>query len=98
MRYQDEKVASSNNAIIRWFGFDQFVPETAVTSHWVSSKMFFAIRFILALYTTIVLWVDIGVTNSGRFFAYFTTLTFIGLHAYLIVSFHFSFFLLYANA
>lgn len=86
MKYQDEKLTGSNYAFIRWFGFDQFIPETAVTSHWVSSKVFFIIRFILTLYTTITLWVDIGVTASGRLFAFFTTLTFIGLHAYLVVS------------
>jgi hypothetical protein len=85
MRYQDQKVEPSRFAILRWFGFDQFVPERIVTSHWVSTKTFFAIRFIVALYSTVVLWTDIGVTNSGKFFQFFTTLTFVGLHAYLIV-------------
>lgn len=88
--YRDEKVHTSRYAIIRWFGFDQFVPERAVTSHWVSSKVFFGIRFILALYSTIVFWTYLGLvaafTNFNWFFAQFTTLTFIGLHAYLITS------------
>lgn len=85
-QYQDEKVKPSKSAIIRWFRLDQFAPETAVTSHWVSPKAFFAIRLILALYSTITWWVYIGNTRSGKIFAFFTTLTFIGIHAYNIVS------------
>ncbi|RCH78806.1 hypothetical protein CU098_004850, partial [Rhizopus stolonifer] len=38
------------------------------------------------LYSTIVLWTDIGVTDSGKFFQFFTSLTYIGLHSYLITS------------
>lgn len=83
-QYQDEKVKPSKSAIIRWFRLDQFAPETAVTSHWVSPKAFFAIRLILALYSTITWWVYIGNTRSGKIFAFFTTLTFIGIHAYNI--------------
>ncbi|KAG2194031.1 hypothetical protein INT47_009922 [Mucor saturninus] len=90
MDYKDEKLPPSNYAVLRWFGFDQFVPETAVTSHWVSPKVFLAIRSLLALYSTIVIWTDIGFdAYHGKFtgfFAFFTNLTFIGLHAYLITS------------
>lgn len=90
MTFEDKKVASSNSAFLRWFGFDQFVPETAVTSYWVSSKVFLVIRFILALYSTIVQWTNIGYSaahgNFSGYFAFFTNLTFVGLHAYLIVS------------
>lgn len=93
MTVQDEKVAPSNSAFLRWFGFDQFVPETIVTSHWVSSKTFFAIRFTLALYSTVVQWTNIGYTasegNFSGYFAFFTNLTFVGLHAYLIVSLYY---------
>ncbi|CAO3653847.1 unnamed protein product [Mucor hiemalis] len=86
MDYQDEKIKPSRYAILRWFGFDQFVPETAVTSHWISSKALFAIRLILAVYTTITMWVNIGVSKSGKTFAFFTTLTFVGLHAYNVTA------------
>ncbi|GAA5817183.1 hypothetical protein MFLAVUS_010725 [Mucor flavus] len=90
MVYEDQKLPKSNNAVIRWFRFDQFVPETAVTSHWVSSKTFFTIRSVLALYSFIVMWVNIGFTasegNGDSFFAFFTNLTFVGLHAYLITA------------
>jgi hypothetical protein len=89
--FQDEPLQPSRYAIFRWFGFDQFVPEGAVTSWWFSPKTHFIIRFILALYSTIVIWADIGFTashgNFKEFFAFFTNLTFVGLHAYLIVSF-----------
>ncbi|KAI7905437.1 uncharacterized protein BX663DRAFT_282223 [Cokeromyces recurvatus] len=77
---------SSKYAIIRWFGLDRFDPELAVTSFWVSSKLFFFIRLILAFYAAIVLWTDIGITHKGSFFAYFTSLTFIGLHAYQVTT------------
>lgn len=91
MKYLDQKVEPSNYAILRWFGFDQFIPEAAVTSHWVSSKVFLAIRFILALYSFIVQWTNIGFTAAdgdfSGYFAFFTNLTFVGLHAYLVVSF-----------
>jgi hypothetical protein len=88
--YQDERLPPSNYAVIRWFGFDQFVPERAVTSYWVSSKTFFIVRFILALYSGIVFWTYLGLLAAyspkfDGFFAAFTTLTFIGLHAYLVV-------------
>lgn len=90
IKYQDQKVKPSKYALIRWFGFDQFVPERAVTSYWISSKAFFVIRFLLALYSTVVFWTYLGLLASFAdvrgFFSAFTTLTFIGLHAYLIVS------------
>lgn len=90
MEYTDEKLPRSNYAVLRWFGFDQFVPERAVTSHWVSPKVFLAIRSVLALYSTIVIWTVIGydahIGTFKGFFAFFTNLTFVGLHAYLIVS------------
>lgn len=89
-KYRDQQVKPSKYAIIRWFGFDQFVPERAVTSYWVSSKTFFVIRFIIALYSTVVFWTYLGLLASFAdvrgFFSAFTTLTFIGLHAYLVVS------------
>ncbi|KAI9340750.1 hypothetical protein BD770DRAFT_476527 [Pilaira anomala] len=88
--YHDQPLERSNNKFIRWFGFDQFEPERAVSSYWVSSKTFFVIRLILALYSFIVLWVNIGVSaHEGRgqnIFAFFTNLTFVGLHAYLITA------------
>jgi hypothetical protein len=88
--YRDESLKASNNKMIQWFGFDQFEPERAVTSHFVSSRTFFMIRLPLALYSLIVMWVDIIWTikmgEFQHFFAYFTDLTFIGLHAYLMVS------------
>ncbi|KAG0178108.1 hypothetical protein DFQ28_003295 [Apophysomyces sp. BC1034] len=90
MEYQDQRLEPSNYAVIRWFGFDRFVPEQAVTSHWVSSKTFLFIRLPILLYSIIVIWTDIGITASegdgSRFFAYFTHLTFIGLHAYLVTA------------
>lgn len=88
--YLDQQVKPSRYAIIRWFGFDQFEPERAFTSYWVSSKTFFIIRFIIALYSTIVFWAHFGIAASASaaniFFSYFTTLTFVGLHSYLVVS------------
>ncbi|CAO0799325.1 unnamed protein product [Mucor circinelloides] len=89
-KYRDQQVKPSKYAIIRWFGFDQFVPERAVTSYWVSSKTFFVIRFIIALYSTVVFWTYLGLLASFAdvrgFFSAFTTLTFIGLHAYLVTA------------
>lgn len=87
--YQDERLQSSRYSVIRWFGFDQFEPERAVTSYWVSSRVFLCIRIPLVLYSTVVMWADIGTTAQEgtfyKFFTYFTNLTFIGLHAYLVV-------------
>lgn len=85
-----ESLQPSKYSIIRWFGFDQFIPEQAFNSHWMSSKNFFILRMILTLYSTITFWaylvvmIDLG--RFSGFFAAFTTLTFIGLHAYLVVS------------
>ncbi|CAO3630316.1 unnamed protein product [Mucor hiemalis] len=88
--YRDETIETSSVKIVHWFGLDQFEPERAVTSHFVSSKTLFLIRLPLSLYSLIVMWVDIIWTiKSGEFrhfFAYFTDLTFIGLHAYLITT------------
>ncbi|KAF1806383.1 hypothetical protein V8B55DRAFT_1456379 [Mucor lusitanicus] len=88
--YLDQQVKPSRYAIIRWFGFDQFEPERAFTSYWVSSKTFFIIRFIIALYSTIVFWAHFGIAASASaaniFFSYFTTLTFVGLHSYLVTA------------
>jgi hypothetical protein len=90
MTFADEPIPRSRSSFIRWFGIDDFIPEKATTSYWMSSKAFFAIRFIVALYSTIVMWIDIGfsakVGTFQGFFAFFTNMTFIGLHAYLIVS------------
>ncbi|KAI9266722.1 hypothetical protein BDA99DRAFT_506501 [Phascolomyces articulosus] len=90
MVYVDEPLKPSRYAIIRWFGFDKFIPEAAVTSHWVSTEVFLVIRTIVTLYSTIVLWTNIGSTaHNGafqQFFAFFTNLTFIGLHAYLVTA------------
>jgi hypothetical protein len=87
--YRDEPIPNSSSKVIQWFGFDNFEPERIVTSHFVSSKTLFMIRLPLALYSFVVMWIDIIYTaQTGgfrHFFAYFTDLTFIGLHAYLIV-------------
>ncbi|KAI8970081.1 hypothetical protein BDF20DRAFT_915945 [Mycotypha africana] len=86
--YQDEPLKPSRYAFIRWFGFDQFIPEQAVTSYWVSAKVFFTIRFVCALYSTIVFWTSLGNSISNgegqKFFTAFTNLTFVGLHSYLV--------------
>lgn len=77
------------NKLVQWFGFDDFKPERAVTSHFISSRTLFLIRLPITVYCFIVMWVDvIYTTQSGEFkhfFAYFTDLTFIGLLAYYIV-------------
>ncbi|CAO3642253.1 unnamed protein product [Mucor fragilis] len=86
--FRDEPIQQSSSKIIQWFGLDQFEPERALTSHFVSSKSLFWIRLPLVLYSFIVMWVDIIYTaETGgfrQFFAYFTDLTFIGMHAYLM--------------
>lgn len=88
--YCDEPIKRSNVAIIRWLGLDQFEPERAVSSNFVSSKTLFIIRSPLVLYSFVVLWVDIiwslKTGEFKHFFAYFTDLTFIGLNAYLLVN------------
>jgi hypothetical protein len=90
VHYRDEPLRPSKYAIIRWFELDTFIPERAVTSYWVSSKTFFAVRFLLTLYSTIVFWfylISLAIyADFSGFFAQFTTLTFIGLHAYLVVN------------
>ncbi|KAI7903329.1 uncharacterized protein BX663DRAFT_508244 [Cokeromyces recurvatus] len=56
----------------------------------MSSKALFFIRLPFVMYSFIVMWVDIIYTaimgEFKHFFAYFTNLTFIGLHAYLITT------------
>lgn len=90
LTFRDEPIHQSSSKIIQWLGLDQLEPEKALTSHFVSSKTLFFIRLPLVLYSFIVMWVDIIYTaKTGglrQFFAYFTDLTFIGMHAYLMVS------------
>ncbi|CEG76173.1 hypothetical protein RMATCC62417_11106 [Rhizopus microsporus] len=89
-KYRDEPIKRSNNTIIQWFGLDQFEPERAVSSNFVSSKTLFIIRLPLVLYSFVVLWIDIiwsiKTDQFRHFFAYFTDLTFIGLTAYLVTT------------
>lgn len=84
-----ESIPTSSNSVVRWFKLDQFEPERAVTSHWVSSKTFLLIRTLPTLYSVIIMFADIGTTaQSGSFnffFAYFTNLTYVGLFSYLVV-------------
>ena len=88
--YRDERIDSSDSKIIRWLKLDHFEPERTLTSYFVSSKTLFMIRIPLVLYSAIVMWADIGTSIStgeiNHYFAYFTRFTFIGLHAYLVVS------------
>ncbi|KAI8144036.1 hypothetical protein BJV82DRAFT_667875 [Fennellomyces sp. T-0311] len=89
--YRDERIDSSNSKIIQWFKMDQFEPERAVTSYFVSPKTLLMIRIPLVLYSVIVMWADIGTAIADNefkhYFAYFTRFTFVGLHAYLVTSF-----------
>lgn len=89
--YKSQRLERSNWAFIRWFGFDQFEPERAVTSYWIPAKAFLGIRLLTVLYSTIIMWASLGSSAAHHqihiYFGYFTTLTFIGLHAYLVVSF-----------
>ncbi|KAI9498189.1 hypothetical protein BDB00DRAFT_502929 [Zychaea mexicana] len=89
--YRDERVDSSESKIIRWLKLDQFEPERAVTSYFVSTKTLFMLRIPLVLYSTIVMWSDIGTSIAAgefqHYFAYFTRFTFVGLHAYLVTTF-----------
>jgi hypothetical protein len=86
-----ESISPSKYAIIRWFKLDQFEPERAVTSHWVSSTTFLLIRTLPTLYAIIVMFADIGTTAQAGtfkyFFAYFTNLTYVGLFSYLVVTY-----------
>ncbi|CAO3600629.1 unnamed protein product [Absidia cylindrospora] len=93
MAFKDEViVSSSTSSFIQWFGFDQFQPERAVTSHFVSTKTFLCIRLILVLYSGAVQWASVWWMAThyqfSHYFAYFTYLTFIGLHAYFLTSFY----------
>ncbi|KAI8064191.1 hypothetical protein BC940DRAFT_306388 [Gongronella butleri] len=88
--YQDKRLERSRFSFIRWFGFDLFQPERAVTSYWLPTRVFLGIRLFLCLWITIVLWMDIGMNahnGTGKtFFAFFTNLTYIGLNAYYVTS------------
>ncbi|ORZ06607.1 hypothetical protein BCR42DRAFT_157410 [Absidia repens] len=88
--YQDQQLNKSNWAWIRWFGFDQFQPERAVTSYWIPTEAFLGIRILTALYSTIIQWTSIAESAIDHtfniYFGYFTHLTFIGLHAYLVTA------------
>lgn len=90
MPYNDERLPPSGSAVIRWFSLDNFEPERAVTSYWVSSKVFLAIRIPLVLYSTVIMWTSIATSaiegSMRSYFIYFTHLTYIGLHAYLVVN------------
>ncbi|KAI9354009.1 hypothetical protein BD770DRAFT_392906 [Pilaira anomala] len=90
MEYQEEYIKPSKYKVIRWLQLDEFAPERAFTSFWVSPKVFFIIRIILALYTTIVFWTYLAMSviyaRFDEFFAFFTTLTFVGIHAYFVTS------------
>ncbi|KAI9322552.1 hypothetical protein BX666DRAFT_1896160 [Dichotomocladium elegans] len=92
MRYQfeDARLEESHSALVRWFRFDHFAPERAVTSYWMSTKVLLGVRIITTLYSTVVIWASIGTSAfEGKFqhyFAHFTQLTFIGLHAYLVTA------------
>lgn len=94
VKYLDKRVPDSKHKSIRWFELDQFEPERAFTSHWISTNVFFIIRFVLTLYSTITFWtflaVSITYSSFVEFFSVFTTLTFIGLYAYQVVSFSLS--------
>ncbi|KAI8342115.1 hypothetical protein BC941DRAFT_415400 [Chlamydoabsidia padenii] len=86
--YQDQPLNRSNWAWIRWFGFDQFVPERAVTSYWLPTRLLLAIRIITMLYSTATMYASIAQSainhDFNTYFGYFTHLTFVGLHAYLV--------------
>lgn len=91
MIYKDEVVSSSSaSSLTQWFGFDQFQPERAVTSHFVSTRTFLYIRAVQVLYSGAVQWASIWWMASHysltHYFAYFTYYTFIGLHFYFLVS------------
>ncbi|ORY97969.1 hypothetical protein BCR43DRAFT_490640 [Syncephalastrum racemosum] len=90
MPYNDERLPPSSSAVIRWFRLDNFEPERAVTSYWVSSKIFLAIRIPLVLYSTVIMWTSIATSaiegSMRSYFIYFTHLTYIGLHAYLVTA------------
>lgn len=89
MIYKDEVVASSSSSIVQWFGFDQFQPERAVTSNFISCRTFLYIRAVLVLYSGAVQWASLWWMAShdglAHYFAFFTYYTFIGLHFYFLV-------------
>ncbi|KAI8365710.1 hypothetical protein BD560DRAFT_436311 [Blakeslea trispora] len=89
-KHLDQKIDPSHYVVIRWLGLDQLAPEQMVTSHWVSTRVFFVIRLLNAIYSTIVFWIYFAImAKTGQLntiFAAFTTLNFIGLHAYLVTA------------
>ncbi|KAI8060300.1 hypothetical protein BC940DRAFT_350671 [Gongronella butleri] len=90
MPVQDEVIPSSKGRLVQWFGFDQFQPERAMTSHFISVNALLAVRVVLVLYSGAVQWASIYWMATHfqfeRYFAYFTYLTFIGLHAYFVTT------------
>ncbi|KAI9266705.1 hypothetical protein BDA99DRAFT_506475 [Phascolomyces articulosus] len=90
VEYQDEQIKVSKWAIIRWLRLDRLEPERAVTSYWIPSRALLFIRIPTSLYSTIVIWASIGTSamagDFSRYFAHFTQMTYIGLHAYLITA------------
>ncbi|KAI8577124.1 hypothetical protein K450DRAFT_253761 [Umbelopsis ramanniana AG] len=83
-----QSIPKSSNAVIRWFKLDQFEPERAVTSNWVSSRTLLMIRTLPVLYGLIVLFGNMGtMARDGLFqyfFCFFTDMTYIGLCSYLL--------------
>lgn len=87
--YDDKPLGRSKWAWIRWFGFDQFVPERAVTSYWLPHQVLLVIRVLFMLYSTATMYASIAQSALNHdfniYFGYFTHLTFVGLHAYFVV-------------
>ncbi|ORX49097.1 hypothetical protein DM01DRAFT_1409565 [Hesseltinella vesiculosa] len=92
MPVQDQFIQSEANKCIEWFGLDQFQPEKAVTSHFLPSSGLLFLRLIFVLYSGAVQWASVYWMASHfefrHYFGYFTYLTFIGLHAYFVVTFY----------
>ncbi|CAO3618965.1 unnamed protein product [Cunninghamella blakesleeana] len=90
MDYQDQVIPLTDSKFLQWFRFDQFQPERAVTSYFVSTKTLLYIRVIQFLYSGAVQWASVYWMATQfefkHYFAYFTYLTFIGLHAYFMVT------------
>ncbi|KAI9310863.1 hypothetical protein BX666DRAFT_2032575 [Dichotomocladium elegans] len=90
MFFRDECIPASNIRLIQWFKLDEFQPERAVTSSFVSTRTLLLLRIPLVMYTAIVFWFDFGNSIATgefhHFFAYFTRFTFVGLHAYMITT------------
>ncbi|RUS24902.1 hypothetical protein BC938DRAFT_472922 [Jimgerdemannia flammicorona] len=82
---------SSSGSLARWFKFDQFEPESAVTSNFVSPLVLAVIRGIIFIYSFVALWIDVAnaiINNQmSTYFCFFTHLTFIGLISYQAVGY-----------